>query len=83
MHLTEYMMMIILQLIGGQTKMLVNLSKDEMSTILYVLEGYISPSDDYAYDPDFREDIDGIFEKFEGIIDACECQSQKQQEQIQ
>ena len=63
--------------------MLVNLSKDEMSTILYVLEGYISPSDDYAYDPDFREDIDGIFEKFEGIIDACECQSQKQQEQIQ
>ena len=63
--------------------MLVTLSKDEMSTILYVLEGYISPSDDYAYDPDFREDIDGIFEKFEGVLDACECQSQKQQEQIQ
>ena len=62
--------------------MLVNLSKSELETILYVLEGYISPSDDYAYDPDFREDIDGIFEKFEGVLDACECQSQKQQEQI-
>ena len=63
--------------------MLVNLSKDEMSTILYVLEGYINPSDDYSYDPEFRQDIDGIFEKFEGVLDACECQSQKQQEQIQ
>ena len=62
--------------------MLVNLSKSELETILYVLEGYISPSDDYAYDPDFRKDIDSIFIKFEGIIDACECQSQKQQEQI-
>lgn len=63
--------------------MLVNLSKDEMSTILYVLEGYINPSDDYSYDPEFRQDIDGIFEKFEGVLDACECQSQKQQEPIQ
>ena len=63
--------------------MLVNLSKDEMSTILYVLEGYINPSDDYSYDPEFRQDIDGIFEKFEGVIDACECQAQKQQEEIQ
>ena len=62
--------------------MLVNLSKSELETILYVLEGYISPSDDYAYDPDFREDIDSIFIKFEGIIDACECQAQKQQEEI-
>tara|TARA_Y100001951_G_scaffold37765_1_gene29758 strand:- start:2069 stop:2260 length:192 start_codon:yes stop_codon:yes gene_type:complete len=63
--------------------MLVNLSKDEMSTILYVLEGYINPSDDYSYDPEFRQDIDGIFEKFEGVLDACECQAQKQQEEIQ
>ena len=54
-----------------------------MSTILYVLEGYINPSDDYSYDPEFRQDIDGIFEKFEGVLDACECQSQKQQEEIQ
>jgi len=50
--------------------MLVNLSKDEMSTILYVLEGYINPSDDYSYDPDFREDVDNIFERLEGVIDT-------------
>ena len=59
--------------------MLVNLSKDEMSTILYVLEGYVQGNDD----EELVEEIDGIFEKFEGILDACEWQSQKQQEQIQ
>ena len=26
-------------------------------------------------------EIDPIFEKFEGIIDACECQAQKQQQE--
>mgnify|MGYP001243973632 FL=1 len=59
--------------------MLVNLSKDEMSLILYVLEGYVQGNDD----EELLAEIDPIFEKFEGIIDACECQSQKQQEQIQ
>ena len=59
--------------------MLVNLSKDEMSTILYVLEGYVQGNDD----EELVAELDGIFEKFEGIIDAGECQSQKQQEQIQ
>ena len=58
--------------------MLVNLSKDEMSTILYVLEGYVQGNDD----EELVTEIDGIFEKFEGIIDACECQAQKQQEDI-
>jgi hypothetical protein len=58
--------------------MLVNLSKDEMSLILYYLEeASVSMSDNDA-DAKFLS----IFEKFEGIIDACECQSQKQQEQI-
>ena len=47
--------------------MLVNLSKDEMSTILYVLEGYVQGNDD----EELVAEIDGIFEKFEGIIDAC------------
>ena len=59
--------------------MLVNLSKDEMSTILYVLEGYVQGNDD----EELVTEIDGIFEKFENIRDACECQSQKQQEEIQ
>ena len=58
--------------------MLVNLSKDEMSLILYVLEGYVQKNEDAPL-----AEIDPIFEKFDGIIDACECQAQKQQEQIQ
>ena len=48
----------------------VTLTEGQISTILYVLEGYINPSDDYAYDPDFRKDIDKIFEELEGVVDT-------------
>ena len=48
----------------------VTLTEGQISTILYVLEGYINPSDDYAYDPEFREDIDNIFEELEGVVDT-------------
>ena len=44
-----------------------------MSTILYVLEGYVQGNDD----EELVSEIDVISEKFEGIIDACECQAQK------
>ena len=47
----------------------VTLTEGQMSTILYVLEGYINPSDDYSYDPDFREDVDNIFIELEGVVD--------------
>ena len=47
----------------------VTLNEGQMSTILYILEGYINPSDDYAYDPDFREDVDNIFIELEGVVD--------------
>ena len=47
----------------------VTLTEGQMSTILYILEGYINPSDDYSYDPDFSEDIDNIFEVLEGAVD--------------
>ena len=50
----------------------VTLSGNEISTILYILEGYINPSDDYSYDPDFRKDVDNIFEKLEGVADSWE-----------
>ena len=53
--------------------MLVNLSKDEMSTILYVLEGYVQGNDD----EELVSEIDGIFDKLQPIMDACECQAQK------
>ena len=63
--------------------MLVNLSKEENSTILYIMEGYIQGNDDYDEESVFYQDVNSIFSKIEGVIDACECQSQKQKEQIQ
>ena len=53
-----------------------------MSTILYIMEGYIQGNDDYDEESVFYQDVNSIFSKIEGIIDACECQSQKQQEEI-
>ena len=47
----------------------VTLTEGQISTILYVLEGYINPSDDSGYDPEFREDIDNIFAELEGVVD--------------
>ena len=48
----------------------VSLTEGQMSTILYIMEGYINPSDDYSYDPDFREDVDNIFKELEGVVDT-------------
>ena len=48
----------------------VSLTEGQMSTILYIMEGYINPSDDYSYDPDFREDVDNIFKELEGVVDS-------------
>ena len=48
----------------------VTLTEGQMSTILYIMEGYINPSDDYSYDPEFREDVDKIFEELEGVVDT-------------
>ena len=47
----------------------VTLTEGQMSTILYILEGYIDPTNDNSYDPDFREDVDKIFEELEGVVD--------------
>jgi hypothetical protein len=54
--------------------MLVNLTKDEMSTILYYLEEASGPMTDTEADAKFLS----IFEKFEGILDACTCKEQKE-----
>ena len=48
----------------------VTLTEGQISTILYIMEGYINPSDDYSYDPDFREDVDNIFIELEGVVDS-------------
>ena len=48
----------------------VTLTEGQMSTILYILEGYIQGSDDYHFDDDFKEDVDNIFERLETVIDT-------------
>ena len=47
----------------------VTLTEGQMSTILYILEGYIDPTNDNSYDPDCREDIDRIFVELESVTD--------------
>ena len=47
----------------------VTLTEGQISTILYVLEGYIQGSDDYNDDTEFAKDVDSIFEKLEGVVD--------------
>ena len=46
------------------------LTGNEISTILYTLEGYIQGSDDYNEDSQFAKDINNIFGKLEGVTDA-------------
>ena len=45
------------------------LKEGQISTILYVLEGYIQGSDDYHFDDNFKSDVDNIFERLEGVVD--------------
>ena len=47
----------------------VTLTEGQISTILYVLEGYIQGSDDYNEDTQFTNDCDDIFAKLEGVVD--------------
>ena len=47
----------------------VTLTEGQISTILYVLEGYIQGSDDYNDDTEFAKDVDSIFEELEGVVD--------------
>ena len=44
------------------------LSGNEISTILFILEGYNS-LDSNGYDPECREDVDNILEKLEEVAD--------------
>ena len=46
----------------------VTLTEGQISTILYILEGY-NPLDSNGYDPEFREDIDKSFQELEGVVD--------------
>ena len=48
----------------------VTLTEGQISTILYVLEGYVQGSDDYHFDDNFKKDMDNIFEQLEGVVDT-------------
>ena len=48
----------------------VTLTEGQISTILYVLEGYIQGSDDYHFDDNYKKDVDNIFEELEGVVDT-------------
>ena len=61
----------------------VTLTEGQMSTILYILEGYIDPTNDNSYDPDCREDIDKIFVELEGVVDNYYAQQERIKEQLE
>ena len=46
----------------------VTLTEGQISTILYILEGY-NPLDSDGYDPECSEDIDNIFDELQGVVD--------------
>ena len=47
----------------------VTLTEGQISTILYILAGYNPLDSNMGYDPEYREDIDKIFEVLEGTVD--------------
>ena len=48
----------------------VTLTEGQISTILYVLEGYIQGSDEYHFNDDFTRDVDKIFDELQGVVDT-------------
>ena len=48
----------------------VTLTEGQISTILYIMEGYIQGSDDYSEESEFGIDCNSIFEVLEGVVDA-------------
>ena len=47
----------------------VSLTEGQISTILYIMEGYLQGSDDNE-DTQFTNDCDHIFAKLEGVVDT-------------
>jgi len=46
----------------------VTLKEGQISTILYIMEGYIEGNDDYNEDSVFYQDVNNIFERLETVI---------------
>ena len=47
----------------------VSLTEGQISTILYIMEGYLQGSDDYSEESEFGIDCNSIFEVLEGVVD--------------
>ena len=47
----------------------VSLTEGQISTILYIVEGYLQGSDDNE-DTQFTNDCDNIFKELEGVVDT-------------
>ena len=47
----------------------VSLTEGQISTILYIMEGYIEGNDDYNEDSVFYQDVNNIFDNLEGVLD--------------
>ena len=47
----------------------VSLTEGQISTILYIMEGYIQGNDDYNEESVFYQDVNNIFERLEGVVD--------------
>ena len=61
----------------------VTLKEGQISTILYVLEGYIQGSDDYHFDDNFKSDVDNIFERLETVVNNYYNQQERIKEQLE
>ena len=61
----------------------VTLTEGQISTILYIIEGYIQGSDDYHFDDDFNRDVDNIFERLETVLDKYYEQQERIKEQLE
>ena len=48
----------------------VSLTEGQISTILYIMEGYIQGNDDYDEDSVFYQDVNNIFQKLETVVDS-------------
>ncbi len=47
----------------------VTLTEGQISTILYIIEGYIEGNDDYNEDSVFYQDCNSIFDELQGVVD--------------
>ena len=47
----------------------VSLTEGQMSTILYIMEGYIQGNDDYNEESVFYQDVNSIFDELQGVVD--------------